>query len=115
MKLKNLFSIGLLLIAICVYANHVEAQTGCCPSPDSLIVTSVTDTSFCVKWRIKDTIGCDTPKAGQLQYKPLSSLVWTKVTIIYNSGSVYASLCDSASPCTKYQWRVRNVCVHGDT
>ncbi len=79
------------------------SQTGCCPSPDSLIVTSVTDSVFCVKWRISDSVHCDTLKKATLQYRPVGTTTWTSVTIIYTAGQRYGVKCDTVIPCTKYQ------------
>jgi hypothetical protein len=92
-----------------------KAQTVCCPLPDSLTVTSVTDSSFCVRWRITDSVACDTPHAGTLQYKPVGTMTWTTVQMTYSYPYFYATKCDTARPCTKYQWRVRNKCVTSDT
>ncbi|MBG9375874.1 T9SS type A sorting domain-containing protein [Panacibacter sp. DH6] len=113
MRLKS-FIPGLAVL-FCIISLNTNAQTGCCPSPDSLMVTSVTDSSFCVKWKIKDTIGCDTPKLGQLQYRAVGAAVWTRVNVTYSGSATYAVKCDTATSCTKYQWRVRNLCIHGDT
>jgi len=97
-------------------SNSAKAQSGCCPLPDSLTVTSVTDSSFCVKWRISDSIHCDTPKAAILVYRPIGAANWTTVRIFYGSGQVFGTSCDSITSCLKYQWKVRNVCIkNGDT
>lgn len=109
-----LFILCLSFISL-LYAGTTKAQTGCCPSPDSLSVTSVTDSSFCVRWKIRDTIGCDSPRAAQLQYRPVGDSIWTKVTVFYSGSAAYATFCDTASACTKYQWRVRNACANPDT
>lgn len=92
-----------------------KAQNVCCPLPDSLTVTSVTDSSFCVRWRITDSVACDTPHAGTLQYKPVGTTTWTTVQVTYSYPYFYATKCDTARACTKYQWRVRNKCVTSDT
>src|SRR5690349_18140929 len=115
MNLKNIttiISILLLLIATTITSN---AQTTCCAPPDSLTVTSLTDSSFCVRWRITDSIGCDSPRAAQFQYRPVGTTDWTNTFIIYVSGQWYGTKCDTASACVKYQWRVRNICVSTDT
>lgn len=107
------FVVFILLFISCMVG--AKAQTVCCPLPDSLTVTSITDSSFCVRWRITDSVHCDTPDAGTLQYKPVGTTTWTAVQVTYSYPYFYATKCDTAHSCTKYQWRVRNKCVTSDT
>jgi len=112
-KTSTRFFVALLLCIVSV--GSINAQSVCCPLPDSLTVTSVTDSSFCVRWRITDSVACDTPHAGTLQYKPVGTTTWTTVQVTYSYPYFYETKCDTARACTKYQWRVRNKCAGTDT
>ena len=115
---KTIFSIiTASLIFLFLSTNDASAQSNCCPLPDSLRISSVTDSMVCFRWKLYDSvhIGCDTPKGGVLQYRPIGAPSWTTVLIHYSAGQVYITKCDTVRPCTNYQWRVRNACVHGDT
>lgn len=117
MRPKTFTSIVAFFVIFILASKVSHAQT-CCSTPDSLTVTSVTDSSFCVRWKIKtDSIHCDSvPHYGQLQYRPVGATNWTTVTMAYSYPFIIATKCDTASPCTKYQWRVRNIClIAGDT
>lgn len=105
----------LLVMIFSVLSVHSIAQTSCCRLPDSLKVLSTTDTSVCVKWHIRDSALCDSPKAYQLQVKPVTATVW-RLRSGYYSGGTYFTRCDSINKCNTYQWRVRNICIkNGDT
>jgi len=95
--------------------NTLKAQTVCCPLPINLVADSVSSNFFCVRWRVTDSVACDTPHAGTLQYKPVGTTTWTTVQVSYSYPYFYATKCDTAMPCTKYQWRVRNKCVTSDS
>lgn len=93
----------------------VSAQS-CCPLPDSLSVTKVTDSSFCIKWKVKDSAACNNPFGAILIYRPTTSSNWTSKRIKYDSVTKFYSYCDTLTACLKYQWRLRNVCIqNGDT
>lgn len=116
MKPKFLITLGLCFSLFLLVHHSAKAQSGCCPTPDSLTVTSVTDSNFCVRWRISDTIGCNRPKGAFLAYRPVLSAVWKTVKITYDSTQQYATFCDTLTACLKYTWKVRNVCINnGDT
>lgn len=105
----------LFTLVFVFFSLNTFAQTSCCSKPDSLKILSVTDTSVCVKWRIRDSALCDTPKAYQVQVKPVTATVW-RTRSGYYSGGTYFTRCDSINKCNSYQWRVRNICIkNGDT
>lgn len=114
---KTIFTIVTISL-IFLFTKNASAQSNCCPSPDSLRISSVTDSMVCFTWRLYDSvhIGCDTPKGAVLQYRPIGATNWTTVVVHYSAGQVNITKCDTVRPCTNYQWRVRNACVvHGDT
>jgi hypothetical protein len=91
------------------------ANAQCCQLPDSLKVTSVTDSSFCVQWHAKDTSQCDTAKAFQIRYARVGTPNWKYIKKRYNGINIY-TFCDTATPCFQYKWEVRNICIHnGDS
>jgi len=96
-----------------LFAPHANAQ--CCKLPDSLKVTSVTDSSFCVQWNASDTSQCDTAKAWQIRYKDVSTTVWKYFKGSYNGAKTY-TFCHTVNSCTEYKWQVRNICINnGDS
>jgi hypothetical protein len=116
MNPKLLFTFSLSFALTFLFNNFAKAQSHCCPLPDSLSVTSVTDSSFCIKWKVRDTIPCDTPYGAILIYRPISSTNWSTKKIKYDSVTKYYSYCDTLTACLKYQWKLRNVCIrNGDT
>jgi len=119
MKSKSLCTILGCFIATFFFTTQASAQ--CCRFPDSLKIKSVFDSSFCLQWNAHisgvDSSGCDTARSFEVQYKPLGDTIhgWNDSIKRYN-GKTTVTFCDTASPCKKYQWRVRNICVHnGDT
>lgn len=105
----------LFAVLIASLSVHAFAQSSCCGKPDRLKVLSVTDSSVCLQWRILDSARCDTPKAYQVQVKPVGSSIWRTRSGNYTGGK-YLTSCDTLKGCTSYQWRVRNVCIkNGDT
>lgn len=119
MRPKHFLSFALLVSACTLFSATATAQSdSCCAKPDSLKVTVLTDSSFCVSWKIRDSSNCaDTLKAGVVQWKIFGTSGWETKVIKYSAGQWYATFCDSARPCTKYSWRVKNACKtrNGDT
>lgn len=115
MKLKLRFYLQLILFTPLLCTGIVRAQSSCCQLPDSLKVTSVADSSFCVQWNAIDTSHCDTAKAWQIRYKRVSTTAWKYFKGSYN-GAKKHTFCDDVKPCTEYKWQVRNICIHsGDS
>lgn len=117
MRIKFLPSF-FLIVSCFIGASFLHAQTRCCGVPDSLKVTNVTTTGYCLSWRVNDSARCDTAKGFQLQIKPAAASTWTTRTKVYPGGILTTyTICDSTSTkCTNYQWRVRNICIkNGDT
>lgn len=109
------------LISLLAQAQITSAQ--CCRPPDSLKVKGTSDSSFCVQFNSRsldstaDSLVCDTAKTFEIQWKRLGDSLhpWNDAVKKYNGKFTY-TFCDTASPCTKYQWRVRNLCIkNGDT
>lgn len=113
MKPKLLIALSLCFSLFFFTNNAAKAQSGCCPLPDSLTVTSVTDSSFCIRWQISDSIPCDTPYGAILVYRPIGATNWTTVRVEYDSVTNFYSYCDTLTACVKYQWKLRNVCISG--
>jgi len=115
MKLKLRLHLLLLLFTQLLFIVTVHAQFSCCKLPDSLKVTTVTDSSFCVQWHAKDTSQCDTAKAFQIRYKRVGTSAWKYTKKRYNGVNI-CTFCDTVKPCTEYKWQVRNICIHsGDS
>jgi hypothetical protein len=114
MKAKQFYIFLLSSFILIFTASHLSAQ--CCNPPDSLKLRSVTDSSFCVQWLVNNTPGCiDTSRSFTIEYRPVNTTTWTIVSGAYHGETLHI-FCDTASPCTKYQWKVRNICIHnGDT
>jgi len=87
----------------------------CCHEPDSLKVVSVTDTSFCVSWVVRDSLPCDSIAHGTIQYRVLNTIPWTTVAVTYSGRRGTINFCDTGSTCARYQWQVSNVCTYKDT
>lgn len=65
---------------------------------------------------MRDSAKCDSARGYQIQYKKTTSPTWHGKSKLYPAGAQYETYCDTAAPCTNYQWRIRNVCVkNGDT
>lgn len=117
---KALLSFTVVLTAV-LFLNSFSAHAlsdSCCSKPDSLSIKGVTDSGFCVKWKIKDSTLCDTPRAGVIQWRIVGgSPVWNTAVVYYSSGQKFASYCDTGSACRTYQWRVKSACLqnNGDT
>lgn len=113
MKAKQFYY--LVLIAFTQFAFTSTTNAQCCQLPDSLKVKSITDSSFCLKWHVSDTSHCDTAKAFQIKFRPVGDSVWQFKKGSYN-GLTTHTFCDSAKACTKYQWKVQNICIkNGDS
>ena len=113
MKANQFYALVLSVFALSAFTSTANAQ--CCQLPDSLKVKSLTDSSFCVKWHLSDTSHCDTAKAFQIKFRPVGDSVWQFKKGSYNGASMH-TFCDNAKACTKYQWKVRNICIkNGDS
>lgn len=114
MKSKNVYTFLSCCILSLFFINQTNGQ--CCKPPDSLKVKSITDSSFCVQWRVNDSLHCDSAKAYQVQHKLLGSPTWSTTTRLYYATDSIVTFCDTGTLCATYQWRVRNICLHaGDT
>jgi hypothetical protein len=100
-------------ILFCYVFSFSSASAQCCKAPDSLKVTSVTDSSFCVQWKVNDSLHCDSAKVFQIQHKLSGASSWGAAKKKIYTGGLYFSYCDTATACATYQWRVRKVCLHG--
>jgi len=110
MKLKHIYFLSAFLLFSVLSLGILDAQ--CCQPADSLKVRSVTDSSFCVQWLVNNSALCrDTARFFTVEYRPVNMPAWTMVSGTYHTEALHI-FCDTATPCTKYQWRVRNVCVH---
>lgn len=113
MKPSKLFFCVIALVCACSLTTTLNAQ--CCRVPDSLKVTNVTDTSFCLHWSANDSIPCDTAKAFEVKYRPVGTTVWKFKQRSY-SGAHSFTWCDTGTSCTQYEWKVRNICIkNGDS
>lgn len=113
MKLKIYF-VFILVFSFSLFSGHALAQINCCKKPDSLIVTSVTDHSFCVSWHKTDSIPCDSITSGTFRYRIVGTTTWHNVAITYSTSNTI-TFCDTATTCNTYEWQVRNNCKKGDT
>lgn len=100
-------------ILFCFLFSVSSASAQCCTVPDSLKVTSVTDSSFCVQWKVNDSLRCDSAKVFQIQHKLNGTASWGATKNRVYTGGKYFSYCDTATACAQYRWRVRKVCLHG--
>lgn len=100
-------------ILFCFLFSFSSARAQCCTVPDSLKVTSVTNNSFCVQWKVNDSLHCDSAKVFQIQHKLYGTVSWGAPKNRIYTGGRYFSYCDTATACAKYRWRVRKVCLHG--
>ena len=113
MKARLLYCVLIAFLAQALFTSAINAQ--CCKLPDSLKVKNITDSSFCLKWHISDTSHCDTAKAFQVKFRPVGDSVWHFKKGSYG-GLTTHTFCDSAKACTKYEWKVRNICIkNGDS
>ena len=117
--MRSKFTCLLTLLIVIVSASFTATlRAQCCRIPDSLKVKSVTDSSFCVQFNKDsirtDTSSCDTARSYELQWKLNADTLhpWNDTIKRYN-GKTTITFCDTASPCTKYQWRIRNLCIKG--
>lgn len=118
MKKTRLLFAGLFITLFSLGSLHVQAQSDtCCAKPDSLRVTNITDSSFCLKWKVKDSSNCDTPRAAVVQWRPVGTTTWKTKVVYYSAGQTTATYCDTGTKCVTYQWRVRSACLanNGDT
>lgn len=106
-----------LALAMCLTVSFlVTYQTSsaqndtCCVLPDSLRVTLVTDSIFCVAWHVPTVPGCHNPFKANVQWKPVDSTGWQSQQIIYSAGTHDTFYCTTGIPGVKYQWRVKHVC-----
>lgn len=112
----NIYKAVLFFAIFFLTCTTITSAQSCCPLPDSLSVTQVTDSSFCIKWKVKDSAACNNPYGAILVYRPTTSTNWTTKRIKYDSVTKFYSYCDTLTGCLKYQWRLRNVCIqNGDT
>jgi len=113
--MRSKFSL-LLIVATLVagsFSSTVHAQ--CCRVPDSLKVNHITDSSFCFQWDVNDSLGCDTARSFQIQFKPATATNWKTKTKTF-TGGLTLTYCDTGTACTKYKWQIRKLCVHnGDS
>lgn len=93
----------------------IKAQTGCCRLPDSLKLVSLTTNRFCVSWKVKDSFPCDSITASIIQFRKVGTTTWTIRTVNFPKGQKLINFCDSVTPCTQYQWQVKNICKKIDT
>ena len=112
MNHKKITLVVIGIFSLIVSSYKVNAQSNCCPAPDSLTITTLTDSIVCFKWKIYDSlgVGCDTPRKAILQYRRVNTTTWKTDTVKYLAGNPWLTKCDTVSPCTRYQWRVRNEC-----
>lgn len=118
MKKTRLFVASLFMAAFSLSSLYGHAQIdSCCAKPDSLRVTNITDSSFCLKWKVKDSSNCDTPRAAIVQWRPVGTTTWKTKVVYYSAGQTTATYCDTGTACITYQWRVRSACLanNGDT
>lgn len=111
MKFKNsLLKLVFLISVALIQHNFSEAQDSCCHPPDSLKVVLLTATNFCVSWHTNDSTMCDSAIGAVLQYRPVGFRFWITANIIYYPGTHTYTYCDSAFPCTNYEWQVKTIC-----
>lgn len=116
MNIKNFIAKAAALIVLFAFSTSIQAQDSCCKKPDSLRVVSVTSTQFCVSWIIKPvTPPCDSVVSSTIHYRKVGIDIWTTQTITLSHGQQSVLFCAAASPCTQYEWEVKNDCKRGDS
>jgi hypothetical protein len=115
MTQKLFLPIVSIFLASCFLHLQANAQVGCCRKPDSLRITSISNTQFCVSWKIKDSFPCDTVRSSVIQYRQIGSPAWITRTVIRNTWQNWISFCDSLQTCKRYEWQVKNNCDSGRT
>ncbi len=112
---KNLQALLLAVVFALVTPFLSKAQTGCCRTPDSLKLVSITTNRVCISWQVKDSFPCDSIVSSIIQFRKVGTTTWTTRTVNFPKGQKLINFCDSVKPCTQYQWQVRNVCKKVDS
>ncbi|NNV55044.1 T9SS type A sorting domain-containing protein [Limnovirga soli] len=116
MKNKFLSFLQFAFIFLFLSVVKANAQTdSCCSAPDSLKVTFVGDSTFCVSWVVIKSPLCDSAARGTIAWRPIGDSVWLTHSGNYSPATHTVTYCDSIKPATKYQWRVRNTCITYDS